>query len=183
VWEAVVGTYGYGGQDGLREAWEHGQAFDEFTTEQQGDILEDYYRALRARRDTSAFDGFVEQVRTGNEKVHRYRPVEPLPAGTLDWVKANRDVAARLEATIVRELKRPVAADDVAALALRKQRLLWHFYDLSGYLGGTYEERIRQRRPDDELVRLLFERISSALRFELLEALRGRRPTGERPAA
>jgi hypothetical protein len=183
MWEAIVGKYDYGGQDGLRQAWGHGQAFDEFTTEQQGDILEDYYRALRAHRDTAAFDGFVEQVRTGNEKVHRYRPVEPLAAGTFDWVKANRDFAAKTEAKIVHELKRQIAADDVAALATRKQRLLWHFYDLSGYLGGTYEERIRQRRSDDEMVRLLFDRISTPLRAELVEALRGRRPSGDRPRA
>jgi hypothetical protein len=181
LWEAIVGKYDYGGEAGLREAWAHGQAFDEFTTEQQGDILSDYYRALVHHRDTSAFDGFVEQVRTGNEKVHRYHTVEPLPGGTYDWVKANRDYAAKVEAKIVRQLRLQISSDDLGALGARKHRLLWDFYDLSGYLSGTYLDRIRERRSDDEMVRLLFERISIELRAELVETLSGKRPVGERP--
>lgn len=181
AWEAIVARYDYGDQAGLREAWEQGQAFDEFTTEQQGNILADYYKALRGHRDTSTFDGFVEQVRTGREKEHRYRTVEPLPAAKLDWVKSHRDHAARTEAKIVQQLRLQIHSGDVAALAARKRRLLWNFYDLSGYMRGTYLERISEHRSDDEMVRLLFERISSKTRAELVETLQGRKPPGEPP--
>jgi hypothetical protein len=181
AWEAVVARYDYRDEAGLREAWEQGQAFDEFTTEQQGNILEDYYLALRDNRDTSAFDGFVDQVRTGREKEHRYRTVEPLPAGKLDWVKTNRDYAAETETKIEQELRLQIQSGNVVALAGRKRRLLWYFYDLSGYMSKAYLERINERRSDDEMVRLMYERISSETRAELVEALRGRRPSGERP--
>jgi hypothetical protein len=164
VWEAVVGIYDYGGEEGLREAWRTGKAFDEFTTEQQGDIMEDYYKALRSGRSTAAYDDFVTQVRTGQEKVHRYPRVEPLPAGTLDVGKLNREYAARIEAKIIVQLHRRIDPGEIRELADRRHRLLWLFHDLSGYMSIVYRDRIAAARPSDELVTLLRERISGALR-------------------
>lgn len=62
-WHAVMSTYDYGGEAGLQAATAAGRHFSDFNTEQQGDIIRDYYRALVAGRSTAAFDPFVAEVR------------------------------------------------------------------------------------------------------------------------
>ena len=80
IWEAVVGNYEYGGEDGLKEARAKGQAFSEFTTEQQGDILQHYYVRLKARLDVSAYEPWVNDVKpdvrtpTTTRRSNRCRP-------------------------------------------------------------------------------------------------------------
>ncbi|MGI8587616.1 MAG: eCIS core domain-containing protein [Chloroflexia bacterium] len=56
-------AYDYGGEEGLRRAAATGKRFTDFNTEQQGDILRDYYRKRKAGQDTSAYDPFVNQVK------------------------------------------------------------------------------------------------------------------------
>lgn len=169
IYEAVVGIYDYGGEPALRQAWDAGKAFDEFTTEQQGDILSDYYTRVVNGDDVSAYQGFVDQVRTGKEKEHRYKTVQPLPAGTLDVAKLNEEYRVRTEAEIVRELRRPMGVDDPRAIS-RAQRLLELFRRLP-YWSELYRERIEARRSDDTLVNLLFTRISGALRNRIFRVL------------
>jgi hypothetical protein len=165
IYEAVVGIYDYGGETALRQAWEAGKAFDEFTTEQQGDILSDYYTRLVNGDDVSAYQGYIDQVRTGKEKEHRYKTVQPLPAGTLDVAKLNEEYRAKTEAEIVRELRRPMRLDDPRAIS-RAQRLLDLFRRLP-YWSALYRDRIEARRSDDTLVNLLFTRISGGLRHRI----------------
>jgi hypothetical protein len=56
-------AYDYGGEEGLRRATAQGRHFRDFQTEQQGDILRDYYIKLKAGQDTSAYDPFVAEVK------------------------------------------------------------------------------------------------------------------------
>jgi hypothetical protein len=55
------------------------------------------------------------------------------------------------------------------------------FYRLSGYMGSTYLDRFSNPAHDDNLPHLLHDRLSSKLRAELMEALRGKRPPGDEP--
>jgi hypothetical protein len=179
AWEAVVGIYDYGGDDGLREAWEAGKAFDEFTTEQQGDILEHYYERLMLKADVSPFQPFVDDVRSGNEKKHRYKTVKPLPAGTLDVAKLNEEYRLRTEAEIIRLLAIPMAPGDSRAPA-RAHTIVELFRKLF-YWAPRYEERFDARRADDRLITLLFARVSAATRERIFGVLGLRAPRSAQP--
>jgi hypothetical protein len=109
------------------------------------------------------------------------RGVRPLPRAKLDWVGAEKKGAKEIEVKIIAQLQRRIPSEDVASLADRKRRLLWLFYRLSGYMGSTYLDRISNPARNDELPRLLHDRISSELRAEIMEALRGKRPQGVEP--
>lgn len=63
VWHALRREYDYGGEAGLRTALAAGRRFTDFNTEQQGDILRDFFLRDRAGLPTSAWEPFVEQVR------------------------------------------------------------------------------------------------------------------------
>ncbi len=158
IWEAIVANYDYGGEEGLKDARAKGQAFSEFTTEQQGDILQDYYVRLKARLDVSAYEPWVNDVKAGRENVHHYPTVEPLPAGTLDVWKLNREYRDRQEAGLITELRQPLRPNDPRYVA-RANRL----FDLFGntYWTAYYRERIIDRRSDDQLVRLLYLRLTA----------------------
>ena len=58
-------AYVYGGEAALIQAKAQGKHFTDFNTEQQGDILRDYYVRLKAGQDTSAWDPFVAEVKNG----------------------------------------------------------------------------------------------------------------------
>lgn len=62
VFHAIFSTYNYGGAAGLITAAATGKQFKDFNTEQQGDILRDYYRALTGGLPTTAWDPFVKQM-------------------------------------------------------------------------------------------------------------------------
>lgn len=109
------------------------------------------------------------------------RTVRPLPRATLDVEGMNKKRAAEKELLIVDQLKRKLAADDVKALADRKNRLLWLFYGIGSYMSGTYLDRLNNGGSDDELAQLMKQRISKELRAECIEALKGKRPTGTEP--
>jgi hypothetical protein len=168
IWEAVVGNYDYGGEDGLKEAWEKGKAFSEFTTEQQGDILEDYYVRLKAHSDVSAYEPFVNDVRAGRERVHRYKPIEPLPRGTLDVWKANREYRDKQEAELIRELRKPMSPDDPRAVTRANRLLAWFG---NTYWTDYYRERIVAQRSDDVLVQLLYSQLGPATRKRIFARL------------
>lgn len=110
------------------------------------------------------------------------RIVRPLPRAKLDWVASQKRFAQETEAKIVAQLRRNISAADVAGLADRKQRLLWLFYRLSGYWGGTYQQRLMTAPGSDELVGLFRRQISRELQVEILNALRGKRPQGGEPS-
>jgi hypothetical protein len=109
------------------------------------------------------------------------RAVRPLPESKIDWVASEKRYAKEIEAKIVAQLQRKLPPRDVASLADRKRRLLWLFYDLSGYWSGTYLHRLKTAAGSDELVGLLKQRVSGELRAEILDALRGKRPQGVEP--
>jgi hypothetical protein len=111
----------------------------------------------------------------------RPRGIRPLPRAKLDVSRMEKERAQKIEAEIVMQLRREISADDIAAQAGRKRRLLWAFYHLSGYWGQTYLERISNPSSNDPLPGLLHHRISSELRAELIDALSGRRPRGDEP--
>lgn len=160
VWEAVVGIYKYDDEEGLRKAWADGKAFGEFTTEQQGDILSDYYQRLVDSADVSAYQPFIDDVRSGNETKHRFHSVEPLPAATLDVAKLNAEYRAKTEAEMIRQLKMPMGPNDERAAA-RAHSIAQLFGRLT-YWSTDYRERFAERRSDDVLVNLLFSRLSDA---------------------
>jgi hypothetical protein len=54
--------YDYRHEQGLKDEAAKGRHFRDFNTEQQGDICRDYYVALQAGRDTSAFEPFILDV-------------------------------------------------------------------------------------------------------------------------
>jgi Domain of unknown function (DUF4157) len=58
-------AYAYGGEAGLRAAQAAGKKFTDFNTEQQADICHDYYVALKAGADVSAYTPFIDQVKRG----------------------------------------------------------------------------------------------------------------------
>ena len=158
--DAIDAHYDYEGEDGLRKAWNRGSAFDDFTYEQQADILSDYYTHL-GRKDLSAYEGFVDQVRTGETGKRRAQTVTPLPGATLDWKKSYEQDRVKTEGELIRQLRIPMKINDERAV-VRAQRLLELFSHLSGYWSGTYAERLVARRTDDELVTLLFSTVSDA---------------------
>lgn len=55
-------NYDYGGEEGLRKASRAGKHFTEFSTEQQGDILADYYERRMNGKSVDAWLPFVIQV-------------------------------------------------------------------------------------------------------------------------
>lgn len=63
VWNALRREYDYGGEAGLRAARAAGRRFTDFNTEQQGDVLRDFYLRERAGLPTDAWAPFVEEVR------------------------------------------------------------------------------------------------------------------------
>jgi hypothetical protein len=111
---------------------------------------------------------------------HR-RPITPLPRATLDVADSHRKNAKDIEAKIIAQLQRKISSSDIPSLADRKKRLLWLCYGLSGFMRPVYLERLTADRASDELVRLLHTRITSELRAELIEAVRGKRPQGVAP--
>jgi hypothetical protein len=160
---AFRGNYDYGGEPALRKRYADGDDFGDFGFEQQGDILQNYYEALVAGRDTSAFDPYLVQVRAGmTERLPPVKGIEPLPAGTLDVHALNEAYRAKVEAQIVAQLERRIDANDGPAVADRHHQVIALFRDLVGYWSSTYLERLDARRPDDVLVTRLHERMSRA---------------------
>jgi hypothetical protein len=60
-------AYQYGSEKALVQAAAEGKNFTDFNTEQQGDILRDYYIALKSGKDTSPFDPFIAEVQAGGK--------------------------------------------------------------------------------------------------------------------
>lgn len=56
-------AYDYGGEAALRQAVTDGKRFRDFNTEQQADILKDYYVKKKAGQDVSAYEPFVAEVK------------------------------------------------------------------------------------------------------------------------
>ncbi len=67
--EALLGQreegYDYGGPEGLRAAWSEGKRLRDFNREQQAQIVQDYYAAIRSRGDLTAYEPFIRQMREG----------------------------------------------------------------------------------------------------------------------
>jgi hypothetical protein len=172
---AIRGHYEYGGEAGLRKAWAAGDNFADFGTEQQGDILAHYYERLVSGDDTSAFDAFVAQVRVGavDVRLPEPEPVTPLPGGTLDVKALNERHRARVEADIVRQLR--VNPTGKQAMAARRDRVVELFGELAGYWSATYRDRIATRASRDELVTLLYTRMTATTVAKIGAVLAGSR--------
>lgn len=67
--EALLGQhedgYNYEGTDGLRAALSKGKRLRDFNREQQAQIAQDYFAAVRGRADLSAFEPFIRELREG----------------------------------------------------------------------------------------------------------------------
>jgi hypothetical protein len=68
AWQALLRRYDYGGEAGLRAALAAGKRFTAFNTEQQGEILRDYYLRLVGFQPTDAWEPFVTQVRQASRR-------------------------------------------------------------------------------------------------------------------
>ena len=174
---AFKGNYDYGGEAGLRKAWADGDSFGDFGFEQQGDILQHYYQRLGG--DTSAFDPFLAQVRSGwiSSRLPEVEPIKPLPAGTLDLKALNERYRARIEAEIVGQLRRRLPASATKAILERRDRVLELFRDFRGYWAGTYLDRIAARAPGDELMTLLYRTMSDSTIGKIRDMLSGKTAT------
>lgn len=47
----------------LQEQWQGGKRFREFNREQQGNLVRDYYVALKTNEDTSGWEPFIQELR------------------------------------------------------------------------------------------------------------------------
>lgn len=67
--EALLGQrgegYGYGGPEGLVAAAARGKRLADFNREQQAQIAQDYFAALRMRAPIGPYEQFIEQLRKG----------------------------------------------------------------------------------------------------------------------
>jgi hypothetical protein len=63
LYHALFSSYDYGGEAALTAATAAGRGFRSFNTEQQGDILQDYYTRLVGGLGTTAWDPFVAEVK------------------------------------------------------------------------------------------------------------------------
>lgn len=159
-----------------------------YASDRRGSVFADiisFGRARSYRLSISWGSSCLAEVRGGRVVAlsgypsDRPRGVRPLPRAKLDLASANRKWAKEVEAEIVRELRRNIRTEDIAGLAMRKQKLLGMFYRLGwSYMGNTYLERFANPARDDDLPRLFQSRISGGLRTELMDALRGHRPHG-----
>ena len=59
---AIRGEYPYGEEKGLKDALKAGKRFTDFNTEQQGDILADYYERRVSGKNVDAWQPFVHEV-------------------------------------------------------------------------------------------------------------------------
>jgi hypothetical protein len=62
IFDAVDADYDYGGAAGLIAANNAGKKFRQFTTEEQADIVRDYYVLTKSGRNTSAWQHFINQL-------------------------------------------------------------------------------------------------------------------------
>lgn len=59
-------VYDYGGEQGLKDAAQQGKKFTSFNTEQQGDIMRNYYYALKTNQDLTPYKPFISEVQGGS---------------------------------------------------------------------------------------------------------------------
>jgi hypothetical protein len=59
------GVYGYGGEDGLRQAFQRHASLSDFNPEQQGDIARDSYLRKKVGSSTAAWEPFIAELRAG----------------------------------------------------------------------------------------------------------------------
>ena len=74
---AIRGNYDYGGEAGLNDAIKNKKCFTDFNTEQQGDIVEDYYSKSQAGASTYPWSVFIDQVRADGQCVWYTPPILP----------------------------------------------------------------------------------------------------------
>jgi Domain of unknown function (DUF4157) len=82
LWWALHGrsAYDYGGEAGLRTAALANKRFLDFNTEQQASIAEDFYKAQRDGRDTSAYQPYIAQLQAGGARAATSAPPVTPPA-------------------------------------------------------------------------------------------------------
>ena len=131
--DALFASYDYGGEHYLAEAWANGHSFSHFNHEQQGDILQDYYRRVVAGGgEFKSAVPFVEQVRNGTwrgprdlEKERREREERARQTATTPVTGPAPNLTPLmeqgLEGLIAMQLKRRIRSDDVPALAERSR--------------------------------------------------------------
>lgn len=57
-------AYDYGSKKGLEDAHQEGKQFKDFNPEQQGDITRAYYFRLKNEEDISAWEPFIEEIKS-----------------------------------------------------------------------------------------------------------------------
>ena len=76
---AIYAHYDYGGEKGLRDAIAAKKCFTDFNTEQQADIVADYYDRAASSQSTYPWSVFVDQVRAGGACNWPTTPAEAPP--------------------------------------------------------------------------------------------------------
>ncbi|MGY6275052.1 eCIS core domain-containing protein [Methylomonas sp. MgM2] len=62
IYHSIFSSYDYGSEAGLNAATRAGRAFTSFNTEQQGDILQDFYIRTKSGQDVTAWMPYVTEV-------------------------------------------------------------------------------------------------------------------------
>ena len=75
---AIWAHYDYGGEQGLLDAIAKKKCFDQFNTEQQADIVRDYYSKVVSGASTYPWSVFIDQVRAQGACIWPSQPA-PLP--------------------------------------------------------------------------------------------------------
>jgi hypothetical protein len=75
---AIEAEYDYGGEAGLLDAIKTKKCFDHFNTEQQADIVRDYYNKVVAGGSTYPWSVFIDQVRAQGACIWPSQPA-PVP--------------------------------------------------------------------------------------------------------
>ena len=71
---AVFATYDYGGEQGLTDAIKARKCYTSFNTEQQADIVQDYYLRAASSERTYPWSVFIDQVRANGACVWPNNP-------------------------------------------------------------------------------------------------------------
>jgi Domain of unknown function (DUF6973) len=109
--------------------------------------------------------------------------IRPLEAGKLDVAAMNEKYRAEREKRLIDVLKRPVRKGDDAGAVKKHNDVVAGFRDFQGYWSGTYRDRIKARDPNDELVSLLYSRMSRYTRKVVLDILEGRESASKETSA
>ncbi len=161
----------------LAEDW------DDYGPEEQAQMVEDWFANGMQEYDPATGTGdkwfyFIKKnirgERVDSDWFHS-TGVTPLPAATLK-VEFPEVVSARLDEMLSPLLRQRFAASDVSGYGARVQKLVEVFNGLTSTEVVVLVERLKARKPHDELARYFFTHLSHPTRNKLMQILSQQHP-------